>query len=225
LLNFDQKRNCELTRKQRLIKIFNHYGVVQERETEMNLISQSFTRSLVAVAALTLAAAQVQAETYNFSQSFGAFGSVSGQFSGADANNDGLLDDTEVSFQSLNFSGGFGNLSYTGTEVNVVAFQWVTNDLGGLSNPDSGFDLYGYPDSGIGLAANWVAGEFVGIPLGEGQLYLYDAATLDPAASINAVGTANVSVAVTPPVPEPESYLMMAIGLAGIAAAKRRKLI
>lgn len=183
---------------------------------------QAALRLLTAAAVMALGAGQAQAATYNYSQSFGTFGSVSGQFTGTDANSDGLLDDSEVSFLSLNFSGGLGSLSYGPSEIYISAFQWVTNDLGMISNPDSGFDLTGFPDSGTGIALNWTASEFAGLALNEGHLYLYDAATSNPEASLNAISGTTVNLAVSP-VPEPESYLMMAVGLVGLVAAKRRQ--
>jgi hypothetical protein len=202
-------------------------AIHQEREFNMIVNLQVALRTLAAAAVLALGMGQAQAQTYNFSQSFGAFGSVSGQFTGTDGstdgNIDGLLDETEVSFLSLNFSGGLGNLSYGNSEIYISTFNWVTGDLGTITNPTSGFDLTGFPDSGTGLAMNWVAGEGAGLGLDEGQLYLYDAATNDPAASLNAIGGTAVNIAPVTPVPEPESYLMMALGLAGLVAGKRRQ--
>ena len=182
-------------------------------------------RTLAAAAVMALGAAgQAHAETYNISQSFGAFGSVSVQFSGTDTvTPDGLLDETEVTFQSLSFSGGLGSLSYDPSEINVSTFQWVISDIGMISNPSSGFDLTGFPNAGTGLAMNWTAGEGAGLNLDEGHLYLYQADTNAPEASLNAVAGTVVNLGPIAPVPEPESYLMMALGLAGLVAAKRRQ--
>lgn len=179
-------------------------------------------RTLAAAAVLTLGMGQAQAQTYNFSQSFGAFGNVSGQFTGTD-DGDGLLDETEVSFLSLSLSGGLGSLSYAPSEIYISSFQWVVGDTGMISNPSSGFDLTGFPDAGTGLAMNWTAGEGAGLNLDEGHLFVYQADTYTPEASLNAVAGTVIDMAPVTPVPEPESYLMMALGLAGLVAAKRRQ--
>jgi hypothetical protein len=102
----------------------------------------------------------------------------------------------------------------------------VISDIGGITNPSSGFDLYG--DNGSGIAMNWVAGDYVGLDstVSSGILYLSDAATSVPTGTFEATGLAMIAEAPpVSPVPEPESYLMMAIGLAGIFVAKRRKMI
>jgi hypothetical protein len=180
-----------------------------------------------AAAAVVLGTTQAQAQTtYNYSQTFGALGSVTGQFSGTDGDSDGLLDASEVTIQSMTFSGGLGSLTYGASDVFILGFQWVISDTGGITNPSSGFDLYG--DNGSGIAMNWVAGDYVGLDstILPGILYLSDAATGVPTGTFDATGLAMVAEApVVTPVPEPESFLMMAIGLAGIFAAKRRKLI
>jgi hypothetical protein len=179
-----------------------------------------------AAAAVVLGTTQAQAQTtYNYSQTFGALGNITGQFSGTDGNTDGLLDASEVTIQSMTFSGGLGSLSYGASDVFILGFQWVISDTGGITNPSSGFDLYG--DNGSGIAMNWVAGDYVGLDstISSGILYLSDAATGVPTGTFEATGLAMVALAPVAPVPEPESYLMMAIGLAGIFAAKRRKLI
>jgi ABC-type amino acid transport substrate-binding protein len=179
-----------------------------------------------AAAAVVLGTTQAQAQTtYNYSQQFGALGSVTGQFTGTDGDSNGLLDASEVSIQSMTFSGGLGSLSYGAADVYILGFQWVVSDTGGITNPSSGFDLYG--DNGSGIAMNWVAGDYVGLDstISSGILYLSDAATGVPTGTFEATGLAMVALAPVAPVPEPESYLMMAIGLAGIFAAKRRKLI
>lgn len=182
-----------------------------------------------AAAAVVLGTTQAQAQTtYNYSQTFGGLGSVTGQFNGTDGDGDGLLDASEVSILSMSFagSGGLGTLSYGASDVFVLGFQWVISDVGGITNPSSGFDLYG--DNGSGIAMNWVAGDFVGLDpaVSLGALYLSDATTGVPTGTFEATGLAMLAEAppVTP-VPEPESYLMMALGLAGIFAAKRRKVI
>lgn len=179
-----------------------------------------------AAAAVVLGTTQAQAQTtYNYSQTFGALGNITGQFSGTDGNTDGLLDASEVTIQSMTFSGGLGSLSYGASDVFILGFQWVISDTGGITNPSSGFDLYG--DNGSGIAMNWVAGDYVGLDstILPGILYLSDASTGVPTGTFDATGLAMVAEAPIAPVPEPESFLMMAIGLAGIFAAKRRKLI
>lgn len=191
----------------------------------MSITPKSVLRLLAAAAVMTLGIGQAQAQSYNFSQSFGSFGSVSGQFTGSDTVTvDGILDQDEVTFLSLTFSGGSsGSLSFDPSEISITHFNWVTNDTGMISNPTSGFDLTGTPNSGTGLGMNWVAGEGAGMGLDEGYLYLFDAATYDPNASLNAIAGTNVNLDSVTPVPEPESYLMMVLGLAGLAAAKRRQ--
>jgi hypothetical protein len=179
-----------------------------------------------AAAAVVLGTTQAQAQTtYNYSQTFGALGSITGQFTGTDSDSDGILDASEVSIQSMTFSGGLGTLSYGASDVFVLGFQWVVTDTGGITNPSSGFDLYG--DNGSGIAMNWVAGDYVGLDstISSGILYLSDATTGVPTGTFDATGLAMVAQAPVTPVPEPESFLMMAVGLAGIFAAKRRKLI
>ena len=183
-----------------------------------------------AAAAVVLGTTQAQAQTtYNYSQQFGALGSVTGQFIGTDGLIDGLidgqLDASEVSVQSMTFSGGLGSITYGAGDVSVIGFQWVLGDTGGITNPASGFDLYG--DNGSGIAMNWVAGDYVGLDpaISLGIVYLSDAITGTPTGTFEATGLAMLAEAPVTPVPEPESYLMMALGLAGIFAAKRRKVI
>ena len=168
-------------------------------------------------------AAQAQT-TYNFSQEFGALGSVMGQFSGTDIDGNGELNASEVTVQSMIFSGGLGSLTYS--SVDVMSFQWVISDTGGITNPSSGFDMFGR-DNGAGIAMNWVAGDYAGLDstVSSGFLYLSDAATSVPTGTFEATGLTMVSEGPIAPVPEPESYLMMAIGLAGIFVAKRNKRI
>lgn len=178
-----------------------------------------------AAAAVVLGTTQAQAQTtYNYSQTFGALGSVTGEFTGMD-DGDGVLDMTEVSIQSMTFSGGLGSITYGAGDVSIVGFQWVITDTGGISNPSSGFDLYG--DNGSGIAMNWVAGDHVGLDpaVSLGIVYLSDAVTGTPTGTFEATGLTMVSEGPIAPVPEPESYLMMAIGLAGIFVAKRNKRI
>lgn len=178
-----------------------------------------------AAAAVVLGTTQAQAQTtYNYSQTFGALGSVTGEFTGMD-DGDGVLDMTEVSIQSMTFSGGLGSITYGAGDVSIVGFQWVITDTGGISNPASGFDLYG--DNGSGIAMNWVAGDYVGLDpaVSLGIVYLSDAITGTPTGTFEATGLTMVSEGPIAPVPEPESYLMMALGLAGIFVAKRNKRI
>jgi hypothetical protein len=139
-----------------------------------------------------------------------------------------MLDIGEVTVLSMNYSGGLGNLSFNQSEIVVTSFDWDITDLGTLTNPSSGFDFFATPASGTGIGMEWVTGVnlgFVNDGSGPaGSMYLFDAATFVPSAQLDATAVATVSVPVAP-VPEPESYLMMALGLAGIAAAKRRKLV
>ena len=180
-----------------------------------------------AAAAMVLGTTQAQAQTtYDYSQQFGALGSITGQFTGTDDNTDGLLDASEVSIQSMTFSGGLGSITYGAGDMSILGFQWVVSDTGGITNPSSGFDLYG--DNGSGIAMNWVAGEYVGLDpaVSMGILYLSDAVTGTPTGTFEATGLAMLAEAApVTPVPEPESYLMMALGLAGIFVAKRNKRI
>lgn len=180
-----------------------------------------------AAAAMVLGTTQAQAQTtYDYSQQFGALGSITGQFTGTDDNTDGLLDASEVSIQSMTFSGGLGNITYGAGDMSILGFQWVVSDTGGITNPSSGFDLYG--DNGSGIAMNWVAGEYVGLDpaVSQGIVYLSDAVTGTPTGTFEATGLAMLAEAApVTPVPEPESYLMMALGLAGIFVAKRNKRI
>jgi PEP-CTERM motif len=179
-----------------------------------------------AAAAVVLGTTQAQAQTtYNYSQTFGALGNITGQFSGTDGNTDGLLDASEVTIQSMSFSGGLGSIAYGAGDISIIGFQWVLGDTGGITNPSSGFDLYG--DNGSGIAMNWVAGDYVGLDpaVSLGIVYLSDAITGTPTGTFEATGLAMLAEAPVTPVPEPESYLMMALGLAGIFVAKRNKRI
>lgn len=179
-----------------------------------------------AAAAVVLGTTQAQAQTtYNYSQEFGALGSVMGQFIGTDNNIDGVLERGEVSIQSMSFVDGSGlvDLSFGAGEIAVTGFQWVIADVGGITNPGSGFDLYG--DNGSGRFMSWTAGEFVGVDpaFSLGYLSLSDAITTT---TVEATDLAMLGAAPpVPPVPEPETYLMMALGLAGLFAVKRNKQI
>lgn len=194
----------------------------------MTLISKAVLRSIAAAAALALGSFGAHADTWNYSQSFGAFGTVSGQFSGSDANNDGLIDETEASVLSMTYT-GLGTLSFSQPQIQVQSLNWVVGDIGQLTNPTSGFDFLALPASGTGLGMNWQTGVNLGYAndgsTPAGSLVLFDAQSFVPAAQLDSTTWASVTQPVTPPVPEPESYLMMALGLAGIAAAKRRKLV
>ena len=192
----------------------------------MTLISNAVLRSIAAAAALALASFGANADTWTFSQSFGANGSVSGQFTGADGNGDGFInyDDGEVSVLTMNYTGGLGNLSFSsGTPYFIVsAFMWDTSELTGLSNPMTGFDLLASPESGSGKSLWWQAGIGMGFASdgvdAAGSLNIFDSSTSTQVSTTSLVDIAPVNA-----VPEPESYLMMALGLVGIAAAKRRK--
>lgn len=194
----------------------------------MTLISKAALRGLAAAAALALGSFGAQAGTWTFSQSFGANGSVSGQFTGVDGNGDGLInfDDGEVSVLTMNYAGSLGNLSFSsGTPYFIVtAFTWDTSEFNGLSNPMTGFDILGTPESGSGKSLWWQAGAAMGFVSdgidAAGSLTIFDNTTSNQVDTPSLVNIAPVNA-----VPEPESYLMMALGLAGIAAAKRRKKI
>ncbi len=193
----------------------------------MTLISKAALRGLAAAAALALGSFGAQAGTWTFSQSFGANGTISGQFTGEDTiNPDGFInyDDGEVSALTLNYTGSLGNLSFSSSTPHFIvsAFAWDMSESTGLSNPMTGFDILATPASGVGNSLWWQAGIGLGFDSdginAAGSLNIFDTA---PGAQVTT--TSLVDIAPVNAVPEPESYLMMALGLAGIAAAKRRK--
>jgi hypothetical protein len=179
---------------------------------------------------MVLGATHAQAATYNYSQSFGAFGSVSGQFTGADGNGDGIIDanDGEVSVMNMNYTGGLGNLSFASASpfFFVNSFVWDISEIGPLSNPMTSFDIQAMPESGAGMGMWWLAGMAQGYATNgvdaAGTLQLFDSVT---SSQFDSAALPSIAVAPVTPVPEPESYLMMALGLAGLAAAKRSKLV
>ncbi len=190
---------------------------------------QAALRLLTAAAVLALGAGQAQAQTYTFSQSFGA-DSVSGQFTGADGDGDGMIDfnDGEVSVLSMNYTGSLGNLSFVSTTpfFFVNSFVWDASEIGALTNPMTSIDILATPESGVGKSLWWLAGisqgyEANGIDTA-GSLQIFD--SID-STQLDSAALPNVAMAPVTPVPEPESYLMMALGLVGLAAAKRRKLV
>lgn len=191
---------------------------------------QSALRTLAAAAVMVLGATHAQAATYTYAQSFGTFGSVSGQFTGVDGNGDGIIDanDGEVSVMNMNYTGGLGNLSFASTSSYffVNSFVWDISEVGPLSNPMTNFDIQAMPESGVGMGMWWTAGMAQGFATdgvdAAGSLQIFDNVT---SSQINSTALPTIGVAPVTPVPEPESYLMMALGLAGLAAAKRRKLI
>ena len=192
----------------------------------MTLISKAVLRSIAAAAALALGSFGAHAGTWNYSQSFGTNGTISGQFTGVDGNSDGFInyDDGEVSSLTMNYTGSLGNLSFSSSTPHFIvsAFAWDTSESIGLSNPMSGFDILATPASGVGNSLWWQAGIGLGFDSdginAAGSLNIFDTA---PGAQVTT--TSLVDIAPVNAVPEPESYLMMALGLAGIAAAKRRK--
>lgn len=197
----------------------------------MTLISKAALRGLAAAAALALGSFGAQAGTWDYTQSFGANGTVSGQFTGVDTNTDGVIEynDGEVSVMTINYTGPQGNLSFASTDpfFFVSSFTWATSELGGLSNPMTSFDILASPASGVGKGVWWLAGTMQGFETNgidaAGTLQIFDENGL--ITQFDSPTLPTISVPPVTPVPEPESYLMMAIGLAGIAAAKRRKVI
>lgn len=194
----------------------------------MTLTSKAALRGLAAAAALALGSIGAQAGTWDYTQSFGAE-TISARFSGTDSNGDLAIDASEATFESLTYSGTLGNLAFGTADILVADFSWATGELGAQgpsTNPSNVLTLWGTPASGSGLGVYWSTGVNVGyVNDGSGtagELFVFD---VNDSNISTQFGTTNVaSVAVTA-VPEPESYLMMAIGLAGIAAAKRRKKI
>lgn len=194
----------------------------------MTLISNAVLRSIAAAAALALGSFGAHAGTWTFSQSFGANGTISGQFTGQDDQvTDGLISfaDGEVSVLTLNYTGPEGDLSFVSTNplFNVGAFTWSTDELGALSNPMTAFDILALPESGIGNGLSWVAGMGTGFA-NDGIDTAGTMVIIYPDNSTTQFASAALpQVAPVAAVPEPESYLMMALGLAGIAATQRRK--
>lgn len=195
----------------------------------MTLISKAALRGLAAAAALALGSFGAQAGTWDYTQSFGAE-TISARFSGTDSNGDLAIDASEATFESLTYSGSLGSLAFGTADILVADFSWATGEIGAQgpsTNPSNVLTLWGTPASGAGLGVYWSTGVnagYVNDGTGTaGELFVFDVNNSNISTQF---GTSTVaSVAAVTAVPEPESYLMMAIGLAGIAAAKRRKKI
>jgi hypothetical protein len=173
----------------------------------------NFKSALIATA-LVASSLSAQADTYLFSQTgFNGGGILTGSFSGADLDLNGILDASygEVSSFSLSFSGG----------TFAPAFTLGYGDLAGLTYQISSGNFLGdngVNGSGEGIAA-WDAlhSYFSGI----GPLAVMGGQIGD--ASFNPLTTTTSLISVTA-VPEPQSFAMLlaGLGLMGFMARRRR---
>jgi hypothetical protein len=178
-------------------------------------------KSLFMALALAVGSLSTQAATYSFSQTgFTGGGLLSGSFSGADINLDGILDFSanEISAFSLSFTGGTSVSAFTlgygdlfGLVFKINAGNFIGDDTTTAGSEGIGAfnDQYTYV-SGVGPMTE--------LGLGGGQGALIMDASSSPL-------TSSTSVIEISPVPEPESYAMLlaGLGMMGFVARRRAK--
>lgn len=180
--------------------------------------------SIATVIALSASGVQAAPLSYDFNQSFGSDGTLSGTFVGDDGNANGFLDGNEVSSFVASFAGAVYSVSYSHGEVSLQDFKWKIGDFG-FVDPDTGISISTAFATGSGLGMAWTAGPLTGLSGDEGgetgNLYFYD-----NDANVSPTLASNSRVAVAPGVavvPEPETSAMMLLGLGGIAALRRKR--
>ena len=155
----------------------------------------------ITVVTLSMAAAGVLASpaSYTFFQSsWSAGGSVVGSFSGADLNNDGFLDLSSGEVVSY-------EMSFSGDSV-IPAFQHGIADL----------EFFHYL-----VGSTTIFSPSYAYSSGAGYIYDPDDHVIaTPDLSTGIFSTANVVV--VPTVPEPETFALLAIGLAALACTRLR---
>jgi hypothetical protein len=193
----------------------------------------------LASAALFLCAAQAQAQSFAFDQKFdlGGFnGNVWGTFTAVDANADTIFQQSEMTFQSLQFVGtaptlGAISLSFAAPDISSsITTEWFAADKT-LGDAFNGFFLTGTSTTGTQMV--WVSGPANFFAYGNtpgtnsggdaqnstfrfGQITLFDVAGAP-------VASAQSDEYVTTAVPEPSTYLMMLGGVAALALKARRR--
>jgi PEP-CTERM motif len=169
-------------------------------------------RRSVAGAALALAALHCSAASYYLSQSgFSTGGAIAGHFEGADLNSDGVIDllDGEVASFSLTFSGNSV----------VPAFSYGLPELQSFSY-ETGTSFIG--DSGVPIVEGVLVGPFgvAGYTYNSGQLPVVGrgGVIFGPSGQI---ADATFQLLAVSQVPEPQSFVLLALGLVAIRCAVR----
>jgi len=183
---------------------------------------------------LLLGAVQAQAQfayDVQYTQSFSGLvfgnptaGTIAGSFSAIDFDDNGQISAGEINLSTLTFnlSGVVGAANFAGAQINLTGgFNWVVGDAN-MTNALSGASFSSIPAAGVGMI--WQVGPAQGLLPPVGLLYLVNNQTSPvlgyfPAGQTNAVIFSSVITAI----PEPETYLMLLAGIAGLAAVVRRR--
>ena len=163
---------------------------------------------VVAAACLVAGAGSATAANYSFSQDgFAGGGLLTGTFSGVDTG-DGVLVLSELSAFALSFAGDTNVPDFTLGLADLLAFSY---DLGDARLGDGDFEGLLASSPQYTLISGMAAMGATGTVLGDGNL------------ESNSKEAILVQRSTVPAVPEPSTYALIVLGLAGVVAATRRR--
>jgi hypothetical protein len=198
----------------------------------MMIRSNRIAAAVVLASALTLTAFGADAANYTFSQGFSGEGIVTGSFTGVDLNSDDVLDASygEISNFFLSFSGqGINqgiNFTLTQTQGDLVGLVWDMRKDAFIGN-DTVVNAQGTVSTVEGIVASSSSNDFMYLTgIGPNTELLGDrtsnGGTILNTGAILTRTTEMVSVSAAP-VPEPETWAMLLVGLGLVAIVSRRR--